>query len=86
MSLLTLTTAITGNQDPDYYAGRADAHDEHTAGTTLPVLEHRAQLIADEHFSFPYAAGYWARVLEIRHEHAATITAQTHLAHTGAAA
>lgn len=86
MSLMTLVGSITGHHDPDYYAGRADAHDEHTTGTTLTELAHRARLIADHHPSTQYALGYTDRLLELRREHTATITAQTDLAHTGSAA
>lgn len=86
MSLMTLVDAITGPQNPDYYAGRADAHDEHATGTTLTELAHRARLIADHHPSTQYALGYTDRVLELRREHTATIAAQTDLAHTGGAA
>jgi regulator of sigma D len=82
MSLMTLTAAITGGHHPDYYAGRADAHDEHRDGATLTELATRAHVIADLHPSTQYALGYTDRVLELRHEHTATITAQTDLAHT----
>lgn len=86
MSLMTLATSITGGHDPDYYAGRADAHDEHNYGTTPHELAHRATVIAEHHPSTMYALGYSDRVLELRREHAARAAAQTDLAHTGGAA
>lgn len=87
MSLMTLTATITGGHHPDYYAGRADAHDEHNKGATLTVLANRAAVIADLHPSIQYALGYTDRVLELRREHTATTTtAQTDLAHGGGAA
>lgn len=82
MSLMTLAATITGGHHPEYYAGRADAHDEHHEGTTLTALANRSAVIADLHPSTQYALGYTDRVLELRREHTATTTAQTDLAHT----
>lgn len=80
MSLTTIATGIndiTGNYEPDYYAGRADAYDEHAAGTSLPVLLTRSDAITDWHPSNGYAAGYAYRVAEIRREESAIIDSQT---------
>ncbi|RSS33781.1 hypothetical protein [Streptomyces sp. WAC08241] len=81
MSLMTLTTAITGNQDPNFYAGRADAYDDHQTGTPLDTLNTRAAYNA-EHHNPMYAAGYYARVLEIRRETADINDLQADIAHT----
>ncbi|MFD7980277.1 hypothetical protein [Streptomyces sp. NPDC059071] len=82
MSLMILATTITGGHDPDFYAGRADAHDEHRDGAILTELTHRAAVIADLHPSTLYALGYSDRVLEIHREHSASTAAETNLAHT----
>ncbi|MFF6844697.1 hypothetical protein ACFY8X_38905 [Streptomyces tanashiensis] len=81
MSLMTLATTITGGHNPDYYAGRADAHDEHN-DVTLTELTHRSAVIAEHHPSTMYALGYADRVLELRREHNARTAAQTDIAHT----
>ncbi|GAA2770592.1 hypothetical protein [Streptomyces showdoensis] len=82
MSLMTLTTSITGGHDPDLYAGRADAYDEHAQGATLTELAHRAAVIADLHPSTGYALGYADRVLEIRREEQGHVAVETENAHT----
>ncbi|MFC7794574.1 hypothetical protein [Streptomyces cinereoruber] len=81
MSLMTLTAAITGDQDPDYYAGRADAYDDHQAGTPLDVLITRATYNTAHHTP-GYAKGYSTRVEEIRREIADINDLQADIAHT----
>ncbi|MFJ7990287.1 hypothetical protein [Streptomyces sp. NPDC096351] len=80
MSLATLTTTITGGNDPAYYAGRADAYDEHNHGATLNELTTRAAHITDHHDPM-YAAGYNAHVLELRRETAFRTATEADIAH-----
>ncbi|QGZ53287.1 hypothetical protein GPZ77_34215 (plasmid) [Streptomyces sp. QHH-9511] len=80
MSLMTIAPAITDGQDPAFFAGRADAYDEHTDGATIAQLQTRADYITDLHDP-QYAAGYTARLHEIRRETAALTAAQTDTAH-----
>ncbi|MGW1468507.1 hypothetical protein ACWCPT_29695 [Streptomyces sp. NPDC002308] len=82
MTTLTIATALTGGQDPAYYAGRADAYDDHQAGTPLDTLRVRLGYLLDAHPDLAYATGYGDRVLEIRAETAAITAAETELAHT----
>lgn len=79
MSLMTTALAITGGADPVYYAGRADAHDEHAQGATLAELDVRASYITEYHDPV-YAAGYGRRLLELRAEARAMADAQADVA------
>ena len=81
MTTMTLTPTNLGDQDPAYYAGRADAYDD-AAHLTIHELNVRTSLYIDLHPNIHYAAGYADRVLEIRMEQAAVIAAETELAHT----
>ncbi|MFI2620448.1 hypothetical protein [Streptomyces sp. NPDC018584] len=78
----TLALPTTGSLDPAYYAGRADAYDEHANGAPATVLYLRAEYLADLHPDHWYVLGYAARVLELRHEQHTEAAAQTDLAHT----
>ncbi|MFB8122069.1 hypothetical protein ACFVG1_12855 [Streptomyces bacillaris] len=60
-----MTTTL---HDPAYYAGRADAHDDHNTGTTPHNLTTRLSYLIDHHPNTPYVLGYAARVLEIHAE------------------
>ncbi|MFE1230282.1 hypothetical protein [Streptomyces sp. NPDC058745] len=79
MSVLTLTPALTGDQDPSAYAGRADAYDEHMAGVTLDELLVRVGYVVEYHDT-QYALGYGGRVDEIRRETRALNAAQANAA------
>lgn len=82
MTTLTLAPANGGfTNDPAYAAGRADAHDDHNT-TPVPVLHNRIGVLVDHHPDLAYVLGYAARVIEIQHERAAEVAAQTELAHT----
>ncbi|WP_097865854.1 hypothetical protein [Streptomyces sp. rh34] len=65
MTTMTIAPALTGGHDPAYYAGRADAYDDHQDGTTLQVLTVRLSYLIDQHPDVHYVTGYAARVLEI---------------------
>ncbi|MGW2844414.1 hypothetical protein [Streptomyces sp. NPDC001274] len=82
MTAMTITTAILGGQDPDYYAGRADAYDDHHTGTTLDTLITRLGYLIDEHPNTGYVTGYADRVWEIHREQHAVASAEAELAHT----
>ncbi|MDX5526129.1 hypothetical protein PV677_36275 [Streptomyces sp. DE06-01C] len=68
MTTMTPAPALVGGHDPAYYAGRADAYDDHHDGTTLPVLLVRLGYLLDHHPDTPYVTGYGARVREIEAE------------------
>lgn len=84
MTTMTVLPALTGGMDPAFYAGRADAYDEHAAGASPAELTVRAEYIVDFHDPM-YAAGYTERVAEIRRETAAlteaSIATQADAAH-----
>ncbi|MGW5989503.1 hypothetical protein ACWFRT_14000 [Streptomyces anulatus] len=65
MTTMTPTPALLGGHDPAYYAGRADAYDDHHTGTPLQVLTVRLGYLIDQHPDIHYVTGYAARVLEI---------------------
>lgn len=77
MTIPTFTTA-TGDQsqDLDYYAGRADAYDEHNAGADIQTLEDRFQWMTDpilahttsQLLSTAYLHGYLALIEDLRAE------------------
>lgn len=81
--MTTMTLAPTGleGQDPAYYAGRADAYDDHQAGTPLQVLTVRLGYLIDLHPDTPYVTGYAARVWEIHREQNAATDVQADHAH-----
>ncbi|MEV8101023.1 hypothetical protein [Streptomyces sp. NPDC088135] len=81
MSLMTIAPAITGGQDPAFYAGRADAYDDHRAGTGLATLIVRLGYLIDDHPVVQYAAGYAARVWEIDREQRDAAASQLEVAH-----
>ena len=80
MTFPTFTTA-TGDQhrNPDYYAGRADAYDEHRAGATADTLEDRFEWMTDptlaqntsQLLSTAYLHGYRALIEDLRAEQSA---------------
>ncbi|MFF2411815.1 hypothetical protein [Streptomyces sp. NPDC058092] len=82
MTTMTIALADTDGQDPAYYAGRADAYDDHRAGTDLDTLIVRLGYLMNAHPDLAYVTGYADRVLEIRAETAAVTAAETELAHT----
>ncbi|MFE7111715.1 hypothetical protein ACFU98_29830 [Streptomyces sp. NPDC057575] len=82
MTTMTIAPAITGGQDPAFYAGRADAYDDHRAGTDLATLIVRLGYLIDDHPVIQYAAGYAARVWEIDREQRAVTVAELELAHS----
>ncbi|MEU0837151.1 hypothetical protein [Streptomyces sp. NPDC005969] len=81
MTTMTIAPAITGGHDPAYYAGRADAYDEHTAGADVATLTVRLSYLIDGHPDVQYAAGYAARVWEIDREQRDTTASQLEVAH-----
>lgn len=82
MTAMTLAPADTNGQDPAYYAGRADAYDDHHAGTDLATLIVRLSYLIDDHPDTAYVAGYAERVWEIDREQSAINAAETELAHS----
>ncbi|MFJ6238943.1 hypothetical protein ACIQH0_33230 [Streptomyces griseus] len=68
MATPTITPAFLNNNDPAYYAGRADAYDDHRDGTTPSVLAVRLGYLIDHHPNTHYVLGYAARVREIHAE------------------
>jgi hypothetical protein len=81
MTTMTLNLVDTSDQDPAYYAGRADAYDD-AAVFTIDELNARLSLYLELHPDIGYVEGYADRVLEIRKESAAVVAAETELAHT----
>ncbi|MEU6925502.1 hypothetical protein [Streptomyces sp. NPDC046631] len=81
MTTMTIAPAITGGQDPAFYAGRADAYDDHRAGTNLATLIVRLGYLIDDHPVVQYAAGYAARVWEIDQEQRDATASQLEVAH-----
>ena len=91
MSIMTIALP-TGDQDkdPEHYAGRADAYDEHKAGADADTLEDRFEWMTDptvpattrQLISTAYLAGYKAFIQDLRAEQYAT----RHRAHTEFAA
>lgn len=77
MTTMTTTLTLPGGQDPEHYAGRADAYDEHTAGATLTELLVRAAYILDLHPSDAYGRGYSAYVTGARLEQDADAAIET---------
>ena len=81
MTIQTFAPA-TGDQhkDPAYYAGRADAYDEHTAGADADTLEDRFEWMTDptvalhtgQLLSTAYLQGYKALIEDLRGEQAWT--------------
>ena len=81
MSLMTFNLpAGDQNKDPEHYAGRADAYDEHKAGADVDTLEDRFEWMTDptvpQHtgqlVSTAYLAGYQALIQDLRAEQYAT--------------
>lgn len=90
MSIPTLTPADLGDDTPIDRAARAagiaDAYDEHTAGTSLYILQRRAydlveylDQVGDAYAAYVY--GYAAAVISMRLHQQATADAQTQIAH-----
>lgn len=69
MTTMTIAPTLTDGHDPAYYAGRADAYDDHRTGTTPHELAVRLGYLIDQHPDVQYVLGYAARVLEIHAEH-----------------
>lgn len=78
MTTMTPTPALLGGNDPAYYAGRADAYDDHQGGTTPHELTIRLGYLIDHHPNTPYVTGYADRVLEIHAENRAITTTDTY--------
>jgi len=76
MSITTLAPATT-TPDPAFYAGRADAYDDHQAGTPLNVLIVRLAYLIDLHPDTAYVKGYAAKLLELDREQRTLRTAIT---------
>ncbi|MFE1451929.1 hypothetical protein [Streptomyces olivaceoviridis] len=81
MSVMTIALP-TGDQDkdPEHYAGRADAYDEHKAGADADTLEDRYEWMSDptqaqntgQLISTAYLSGYMAYIQDLRAEQYAT--------------
>lgn len=67
MTTMTFAPILAGGIDPDFYAGRADAYDDH-ADLTPEELSVRADYITDLHPSLAYAQGYDAYVKGVQLE------------------
>ncbi|MFC8339341.1 hypothetical protein ACFUJX_20335 [Streptomyces rubiginosohelvolus] len=78
MTTMTPAPALLDGNDPAYYAGRADAYDDHRNGTTPDELTVRLGYLIDQHPNTPYVLGYAARVLEIHAENRAITTTDTY--------
>lgn len=77
MTIQTLAPASDGQRkDPDYYAGRADAYDEHAAGASADTLDDRFEWMTEptipqttrQLLSTAYLAGYKALIEDLRAE------------------
>jgi hypothetical protein len=76
MTIQTLAPANDSHHNPDYYAGRADAYDEHTAGADPDTLEDRFEWMSDPTVAHTqsqllptaYLAGYRALIEDLRAE------------------
>lgn len=76
MSIQTLSLPTHGPKDPEHYAGRADAYDEHTAGADAETLEDRYDWMTDptvpvntrQLVSTAYLTGYRAYIEDLRAE------------------
>ncbi|MFD1278057.1 hypothetical protein [Streptomyces kaempferi] len=75
MSVTTIASiGFDHTRDPDYYAGRADAYDEHKAGVDADTLEDRFEWMTDptipqtirQLLSTAYLAGYRALIEDLR--------------------
>ncbi|MBD3550813.1 hypothetical protein [Streptomyces sp. SP18CM02] len=78
MTTTTPTPTLLHDNDPAYYAGRADAYDDHHTGTTPHELAIRLGYLIDHHPNTPYVLGYADRVLEIHAEHRAITNHDTY--------
>lgn len=86
MSIETLSLPTHGPKDPEHYAGRADAYDEHTAGATAETLEDRYHWMTDptipthtrQLISTAYLTGYRAYIEDLRAEQYAIRHAADH--------
>ncbi|MFE3381365.1 hypothetical protein [Streptomyces anulatus] len=78
MTTMTLAPALLHGNDPAYYAGRADAYDDHRNGTTPDELTVRLGYLIDQHPDIHYVLGYAARVLEIDAEQRHITTVDTY--------
>jgi hypothetical protein len=81
--MTTMTPEAVSNpyaDEPDYYAGRADAYDHsHTRTVDQMVV---LMGMAVDYGSIPYAAGYSDRVIELRLEQDVVAGAESELAQT----
>ncbi|MFI8792619.1 hypothetical protein [Streptomyces sp. NPDC055105] len=91
MSIQTIALPLGDrNEDPDYYAGRADAYDEHNAGADADTLDDRFDWMTDptqaqttrQLLSTGYLAGYQALIQDLRADQHFT----RYIANTGYAA
>ncbi|MFJ1782465.1 hypothetical protein ACIOKA_37800 [Streptomyces anulatus] len=78
MTTMTPTPALLEGHNPAYYAGRADAYDDHQTGTSPQVLTVRLGYLIDQHPDVHYVTGYAARVLEIDAENRHITTNHTY--------
>jgi hypothetical protein len=78
---MTIAPAVSPYaDDPDYYAGRADAYD-HSQTRTVDEMVALTGMAVD-YASIPYALGYFDRVAELRMELDAVAAAESELAQT----
>lgn len=76
MSLMTVAALHSDSADPDFHRGRADAYDEHQAGTDVETLEDRFEWMTDptaahtvgQLVSTAYLRGYQALIEDLRAE------------------
>lgn len=84
MSVMTLTPANSAPEPINpvtYAAGRADAHDDHTTGTSVDILRTRLDWLIDEHPSTGYVIGYSAVIADLTHAAAIDRVTETALAY-----
>ncbi|CAL9668477.1 hypothetical protein SUDANB145_07286 (plasmid) [Streptomyces sp. enrichment culture] len=76
MTIPTIALPHHDDHDPEHYAGRADAYDEHTAGADADTLEDRYHWMTDptlptstrQLVSTAYLTGYLAFIQDLRAE------------------
>lgn len=88
--MTTMTTSTTGlGEHGAYHAGKADAWDEHQAGTPLDVLAIRLDALLD-HLAGPdalaYTLGYSATYVSAKLQEEASVAATEELAYEERAA
>ncbi|WP_309031329.1 hypothetical protein [Streptomyces alfalfae] len=76
MTIATIALPLHDDHDPEHYAGRADAYDEHRAGADAETLEDRYHWMTDptlpsttrQLISTAYLTGYRAFIQDLRAE------------------